>query len=61
MTVSKAKVDSENFFKLIMAFPNPKPRTIRKDLKVFPWAIMGLALKKIIGKYSASYASTTLL
>jgi len=59
MTVSKAKADSENFFKLIMAFPNPKPRNIEKDVKVFPWKILGMAMKKIIGKYSASYSSTT--
>lgn len=51
MTVSKAKAESENFFKLIMAFPNPKPRNIEKDVKVFPWKILGMAMKKIIGKY----------
>ncbi|KAK1822886.1 hypothetical protein LTR12_002608 [Friedmanniomyces endolithicus] len=32
-TVSKAKADSEEFFKLIMGFPNPKPRNIEKDVK----------------------------
>ncbi|KAK4544622.1 hypothetical protein LTR36_004194 [Oleoguttula mirabilis] len=53
-TVSKLKADSEEFFKLIMAFPNPKPRNIEKDVKVFPWRILAGALKKIIGKY-ASY------
>lgn len=58
LTVSKAKPDSESFFKLIMSFPNPKPRNIEKDVKVFPWKILMLALKKIIGKYSASYSST---
>ncbi|PUU74650.1 hypothetical protein B9Z19DRAFT_1068047 [Tuber borchii] len=58
LTVSKAKSDSENFFKLIMAFPNPKPRNIEKDVKVFPWSVLGHALKKIIGKYCASYSST---
>ncbi|KAK6537402.1 hypothetical protein TWF694_011589 [Orbilia ellipsospora] len=58
LTVSKAKQDSESFFKLIMSFPNPKPRNIEKDVKVFPWKILTLALKKIIGKYSASYSST---
>jgi hypothetical protein len=51
LTVSKAKSDSEDFFKLIMAFPNPKPRNIEKDVKVFPWKILAHALKKIIGKY----------
>lgn len=51
MTVSKTKPDSEAFFKLIMGFPNPKPRNIEKDVKVFPWKTLAGALKKIIGKY----------
>lgn len=51
MTVSKSKADSEPFFKLIMGFPNPKPRNIEKDVKVFPWKILASALKKIISKY----------
>ena len=50
-TVSKVKADSEEFFKTIMGFPNPKPRNIEKDVKVFPWKIVGHALKKIISKY----------
>lgn len=57
-TVSKGKQESEEFFKIIMAFPNPKPRNIEKDVKVFPWKILESALKKIIGKYSASPSST---
>ena len=57
LTVSKGKAESEEFFKLIMAFPNPKPRNIEKDVKVFPWKILESALKKIIGKYSASPSS----
>ncbi|KAK8033557.1 hypothetical protein PG991_002955 [Apiospora marii] len=57
-TVSKAKAESEEFFKIIMAFPNPKPRNIEKDVKVFPWKILSQALKKIISKYSASPSST---
>ncbi|KAI2614816.1 uncharacterized protein GGS25DRAFT_67806 [Hypoxylon fragiforme] len=51
LTVSKAKPDSEEFFKVIMGFPAPKPRNIEKDVKVFPWKILGSALKKIISKY----------
>ncbi|KAL5364184.1 hypothetical protein BJX96DRAFT_156893 [Aspergillus floccosus] len=51
LTVSKAKLDSEEFFKVIMGFPAPKPRNIEKDVKVFPWKILSHALKKIIGKY----------
>jgi len=59
LTVSKAKAESEEFFKVIMGFGNPKPRNIEKDVKVFPWKILGPALKKIISKYSASPSSTT--
>ncbi|PWN48371.1 hypothetical protein IE53DRAFT_370673 [Violaceomyces palustris] len=55
MTVSKNKRDCERFFKLIMSFPNPKPRNIEKDVKVFPWKILASALSKIISKYSATY------
>lgn len=51
LTVSKTKTESEDFFKVIMGFPNPKPRNIEKDVKVFPWRILAHALKKIIGKY----------
>lgn len=51
LTVSKAKPESEEFFKTIMGFPAPKPRNIEKDVKVFPWKILGPALKKIISKY----------
>lgn len=51
LTVSKGKPDSEEFFKVIMGFPAPKPRNIEKDVKVFPWKILSHALKKIIGKY----------
>ncbi|TVY85433.1 hypothetical protein LSUE1_G000471 [Lachnellula suecica] len=58
LTVSKGKSDSEEFFKVIMAFPTPKPRNIEKDVKVFHWKDLASALKKIIGKYSASPSST---
>ena len=51
LTVSKAKADSEEFFKVIMGFPAPKPRNIEKDVKVFAWKILSHALKKIISKY----------
>ncbi len=57
LTVSKARPDSEEFFKIIMGFPNPKPRNIEKDVKVFPWKILSLALKKIIGKYVRPHLS----
>jgi len=57
ITVSKTKPEFENFFKLIMSFPNPKPRNIEKDVKVFPWNSISNALQKIIGKYSAIFTS----
>ncbi|KAK9761269.1 hypothetical protein K7432_013949 [Basidiobolus ranarum] len=55
LTVSKCKPESAEFFKLIMSFPNPKPRNIEKDVKVFPWKVLPYALKKIIGKYVSSF------
>ncbi|PNS17038.1 hypothetical protein CAC42_5002 [Sphaceloma murrayae] len=57
MTVSKTRTECEEFFKIIMGFPSPKPRNIEKDVKVFPWRILSHALKKIIGKYSATFSS----
>ncbi|PKS05996.1 hypothetical protein jhhlp_007829 [Lomentospora prolificans] len=57
LTVSKTKPDSEEFFKVIMGFPHPKPRNIEKDVKVFRWKLLEPALKKIISKYSASPSS----
>ncbi|GAA94840.1 uncharacterized protein L969DRAFT_90778 [Mixia osmundae IAM 14324] len=55
ITVSKNKPDSEDFFKLIMGFPNPKPRNIEKDVKVFYWKTLQQAASKILAKYSAAY------
>jgi hypothetical protein len=60
LTVSKAKADSEEFFKVIMAFPAPKPRNIEKDVKVFHWKDLTSALKKIIGKYVSAFSLSTL-
>jgi hypothetical protein len=53
-TVSKSRAESEEFFKVIMGFGNPKPRNIEKDVKVFQWKDLGQALQKIVSKYSAS-------
>lgn len=57
LTISKAKPDTESFFKVIMGLPNPKPRNIEKDVKVFPWPTLGQALRKVISKYVSYYAS----
>lgn len=51
-TVSKSRPGFESFFQRIMDFPDPKPRKIEKDLKVFDWKLLPQALDKIISKYS---------
>ncbi|KAF6760008.1 developmental regulator medusa [Ephemerocybe angulata] len=51
-TVSKHKPGFGDFFQRIMEFPDPKPRNIEKDLKVFDWNSLGQALEKILSKYS---------
>ncbi|KAJ6558600.1 hypothetical protein DFH09DRAFT_535980 [Mycena vulgaris] len=58
-TVSKHKPGSEAFFQRIMDFPDPKPRNIEKDLKVFDWGLLGQALEKIMSKYSIYTSSPT--
>ncbi|KAI0217157.1 hypothetical protein L0F63_003435 [Massospora cicadina] len=58
LTISKCKEDTAEFFKLIMAFPNPKPRNIEKDVKVFPWEVLQPAITKILNKYTPELAST---
>ncbi|KAF8145907.1 hypothetical protein K438DRAFT_1871056 [Mycena galopus ATCC 62051] len=42
-----------------MDFPNPKPRNIEKDLKVFEWSLLGQALEKSMSKYSIYTSSPT--
>ncbi|KAG0708321.1 hypothetical protein DFH29DRAFT_870879 [Suillus ampliporus] len=53
-TVSKSRPGFESFFQRIMDFPDPKPRKIEKDLKVFDWKLLPQALDKIVSKYSLS-------
>ncbi|PPQ99731.1 hypothetical protein CVT24_009714 [Panaeolus cyanescens] len=57
-TISKHKPGFGDFFQRIMEFPDPKPRNIEKDLKVFDWNLLGQALEKILSKYSI-YTSPT--
>ncbi|KAJ3793566.1 hypothetical protein GGU11DRAFT_394735 [Lentinula aff. detonsa] len=58
-TVSKHKQGFEFFFQRIMEFPDPKPRNIEKDLKVFEWSLLGQALDKILSKYHVYTSSPT--
>ena len=39
------------FFTLIMAFGEPRPRNIEKDVKIFKWSLILEAIQKILGKY----------
>lgn len=43
--------DTDDFYRLIMTLPYPKPRNIEKAIKVYPWKVLGLMLKKVMRKY----------
>ncbi|KAH7459154.1 hypothetical protein FOMA001_g20229 [Fusarium oxysporum f. sp. matthiolae] len=58
LIVSKCKPDTVAFFNIIMGFSDPKPRDLEKDIKVFPWRILGDALKSVFRKYSISPSHT---
>ncbi|KFX86054.1 hypothetical protein V490_09252, partial [Pseudogymnoascus sp. VKM F-3557] len=62
LTVKKPipdKYDETNaFFTAIMGFPQPKPRNIEKDIKVFAWKSLSNALRKITSKYSVKSGSS---
>lgn len=51
VTVAKNRGANDAFFQLIMGFPNPKPRNIEKDVKVFKWKMLAGALERIVAKY----------
>jgi hypothetical protein len=51
MTVAKFKAEHETFFRMIMDFPEPRPRNIEKDVKIFTWNFLIHAIRKIIQKY----------
>lgn len=50
-TITRANEDNERFFSLMMNMENPRPRNIEKDLKVFKWQDLLLALDKVVSKY----------
>ena len=45
---------THRFFNQIMLYTNPKARNIEKDIKVFSWAIIAKAMRKIVQKYNAN-------
>ncbi|KAH7108187.1 hypothetical protein BKA62DRAFT_12226 [Auriculariales sp. MPI-PUGE-AT-0066] len=51
--IAKGQHGSDSLFQLVMDFPDPKPRSIEKSLKVFRWSTLADALTKIAAKYSA--------
>jgi len=60
-TVAKGRPESDDFFKVVMGYGEPRPRVIEKDIKVFPWKSLNSMLNKVIGKYvsSDSFCSVT--
>ncbi|KAH8921635.1 hypothetical protein BT69DRAFT_1264281, partial [Atractiella rhizophila] len=51
LTVSKTKGKTADLYRRIMAYPEPRPRNIDKDIKVFQWDDLELALGKVMRKY----------
>lgn len=51
-TISKTGADRKRLFDAIMAMDNPKPRNIEKNLKVFKWTDLFVAVSKVLSKYS---------
>ncbi|CAG8746488.1 12044_t:CDS:2, partial [Ambispora leptoticha] len=52
LTAGKNSRDSDDLFRLIMGFSNPKPRNIEKNVKVIPWKHLANALHKININYA---------
>ncbi|KAI9297192.1 hypothetical protein K502DRAFT_288303, partial [Neoconidiobolus thromboides FSU 785] len=61
ITISRNTKDYQTLFRKIMAFPNPKPRNIEKGIKIFPINSIADALKKVVGKHTASRSSTLMV
>jgi hypothetical protein len=51
-----SKADSEDFFKTITDFPDPKPRIKKVVVRVFPWKNLAHTLEKMIGRYEWTLA-----
>ncbi|KAI3567854.1 hypothetical protein IWW34DRAFT_796817 [Fusarium oxysporum f. sp. albedinis] len=47
----KTKPDTQEFFKIIMGFSDPKALSTGEDVKVFPWENLDSALENIIRSY----------
>lgn len=58
ITASKYKPETVGLFRLIMGLSHPQPRNIEKDIKVFYWRTLPVALRKVIDKYFIESLST---
>ena len=47
----RARTVNEKMFVRVMGYPQPKPRTIEKNIKVYRWRDLSSCLEKIIQKY----------
>lgn len=56
-TISRTNASLQRFFNLLMSMEDPRPRNIEKDLKVFKWSDLFVALNKVILKYSSNIHS----
>lgn len=54
LTVSRSNADSQRFFNLLMSMEDPRPRNIEKDLKVFNWSDLFIAVNKVTSKYTSN-------
>lgn len=53
-TITRSNNESKRIFNSLMAMENPRPRNIEKDLKVFEWGELFVAVRKVLSKYSAN-------
>jgi len=58
VTIGKGTSNTGDLFRRIMSFPEPRPRNIEKGIKVFPYHQLPQALRKVVGKHTASRSST---
>lgn len=57
-TITRSNNESKRIFNSLMAMENPRPRNIEKDLKVFEWGELFVAVRKVLSKYSANPHTT---
>lgn len=51
-TITRSAPASKRLFHLLMSMKDPQPRNIEKDLKVFRWKDLFVAVDRVLSKYS---------